>query len=73
MNIYHIELLDTKEHVLFSSLILAINIKEALELAKEKAYHQIDKHNIVIRYISVQDGKEQYMYNMLTKKTEKWY
>ena len=73
MKHYTIELLDTKEHVFFSTVLLAENITEALELAKEKAYHQIDKHKIVIRYISVKDDKEQYVYNMLTKTTEKWY
>ena len=73
MKHYTIELLDTKEHVFFSTVLLAENITEALELAKEKAYNQIDKHKIVIRYISVKDDKEQYVYNMLTKTTEKWY
>ena len=73
MKYYTIELLDTKDHVFFSTVSLAPNITTAIELAKEKAYHLIDKHKIVIRYVSVQDGQEQYMYNMLTKKLVKWY
>ena len=73
MKHYTIELLDTKEHVFFSTVLLAENITEALEIAKEKAYHQMDKHDIVIRFISVKDDNEHVMYNMLTKTTEKWY
>lgn len=49
MKHYSIELLDTKDHVFFSTLSLAPNITTALELAKEKAYHQIDKHKIVLK------------------------
>lgn len=73
MKEYTIELLDTKEHVFFSTTILAETISLALEQAKNKAYHQMDKHNIVIRYVSVKNEKTHYVYNMLTKKTEKWY
>lgn len=71
MGIYTIELLDTKDHVFFSTNSLAPNITDALEQAKLKAYHQIDKHKIVIRYLSVKDDNEQFIYNMLTKTLHK--
>lgn len=73
MNHYTIELLSTKDNVFFSTVVLSDNIQSALEIAKEKAYHQMDKHDIVIRFISVKDDNEHYVYNMLTKTSEKWY
>lgn len=72
MNNYTIELLDIRDNVFFSTVALAPDIIIAIEHAKEKAYHQIDKHKIVIRYVSVIGEKEHYVYNMLTKKLEKW-
>lgn len=72
MKHYTIELLDTKDHVFFSTVSIAPDITTAIESAKEKAYHQIDKHKIVIRYVSVIGESEHYVYNMLTKKLEKW-
>lgn len=72
-NVYTVELLDTKDHVFFSTATLAPNITEAIEQAKLRAYHQMDKHKIVIRYVSVKDDNEQYMYNMLTKTLHKWH
>lgn len=73
MKHYSIELLNTKDNVFFSTVLLAPNITTALDIAKEKAYHQIDKHKIVIRYVSVKDDNEHFVYHMLTKKLEKWY
>lgn len=67
MNIYTIELLDTKDHVFLRTVSLAPNITTAMEIAKLKAYHQIDKHKIVIRYVTVKDDNEQFTYDMLTK------
>lgn len=73
MNIYTIELLDTKDHVFFSTNSLAPNITDALEQAKLKAYHQIDKHKIIIRYVVVKDNNQEFTYNMLTKTLHKLY
>ncbi|UVD41246.1 hypothetical protein [Streptococcus phage vB_SbRt-pBovineB21] len=73
MNVYSVELLDTKEHVYMEYALLADNMKSAIECAKEKAYNMISENKIVIRYVSVQDGNEQYVYNVFTKKLEKWY
>lgn len=73
MKHYIIELLDNKDHVFFSTVTLALSITTALETAKEKAYKQIDKHKIIIRYVSVKDCNEHLVYNMLTKRTEKYY
>ena len=73
MNYYIIELLDTKEHIFLATTVLAETITSALEQAKNKAYHQMDKHNIVIRYVSVKNENTHYVYNMLTKETKKWY
>lgn len=73
MKEYIVELLDTKDHILFATTVLAETISLALEQAKIRAYHQMDKHNIVIRYVSVKNEKTHYVYNMLTKKNEKWY
>ena len=72
MKHYTIECLDIRDNVFFSTVALAPDITTAIELAKEKAYHQIDKHKIVIRYVSVIGENEHYVYNMLTKKLEKW-
>lgn len=73
MNYYTIELLDTKDHIFFSTIELAETISSALEQAKIRAYHQMNKHNIVIRYVSVKNENTHYVYNMLTKKTKKWF
>lgn len=73
MNTYTIQLLDTKDHVFFSTVSLAPNITDALEQAKLKAYHQIDKHKIVIRYVTVKDNEQEFTYNMLTKTLHKLY
>ena len=73
MGIYTIELLDTKDHVFFSTNSLAHNITDALEQAKLKAYHQIDKHKIIIRYVVVKDNNQEFTYNMLTKTLHKLY
>ena len=68
MDYYTIELLDTKDHVFFSTCVLATSITHALESAKVRAYNLMDKHNIVIRYIHVKDKNiHYYSYNMLTK------
>lgn len=71
--VYNVELLDTKDHVYLEYALLAGNMQDAIESAKEKAYNMISENKVVIRYVSVQDGNEQYMYNVLTKKLEKWY
>ena len=73
MNIYTIELLDTKDHVFFSTVSLAPNITYAMEQAKLKAYNQMDKHRIVIRYVIVKDNEQEFTYNMLTKTLHKLY
>lgn len=71
--VYNVELLDTKDHVYLEYALLADNMQDAIESAKEKAYNMISENKVVIRYVSVQDSNEQYMYNVLTKKLEKWY
>lgn len=43
MNIYDVSLLDTKDHEYLIYTLLAENISEALDIAKEEAYHQMDK------------------------------
>ena len=73
MNTYSIQLLDTKDHVFFSTVSLAPNITDAMEQAKLKAYHQIDKHKIVIRYVTVKDNEQEFTYNMITKTLHKLY
>jgi hypothetical protein len=73
MNYYNIELLDTKDHVFFSTVSLAPNITDAMEKAKLKAYNQIDKHKIVIRYVTVKDNEQEFTYSMLTKRLYKLY
>lgn len=73
MNTYNIELLDTKDHVFFSTVSLSPNITDAMEQAKLKAHHQIDKHKIVIRYVTVKDNEQEFTYDMLTKTLHKLY
>ncbi|UVD41273.1 hypothetical protein [Streptococcus phage vB_SbRt-pBovineS21] len=73
INVYSVGLLDTKDNVYMEYALLADNMESAIECAKEKAYKMISENKIVIRYVSVKDDNEQYMYNMLTKKLEKWY
>lgn len=73
MKIYSVALLDTKDHVYLEYALLAVSMESAIETAKAKAYKMISENKIIIRYVSVQDGQEQYMYHMLTKKLEKWY
>lgn len=73
MKIYSVVLLDTKDHVYLEYALLAVSMESAIETAKAKAYKMISENKIIIRYVSVQDGQEQYMYHMLTKKLEKWY
>ena len=73
MKAYLLKYLDNKENVYDKDVILADCMESAIETAKYEAYKLINAHVIDIRYVSVQDGKEQYMYNLLTKKTEKWY
>lgn len=73
MKTYSIQLLDTKDHVFFSTVSLAPNITDAMEQAKLKAYHQIDKHKIVIRYVTVKDNDKEFTYDMLTKTLHKLY
>ena len=71
--VYNVELLDNKDHVYMEYALLAVSMESAIETAKAKAYKIISENKIVIRYVSVQDGKEQYMYSTLTKKLQKWY
>ena len=73
MYYYTVELLDTKDHVFFSTFSLAPNITHAMEQAKLKAYNQIDKHRIVIRYVTVKENEQEFTYNMLTKTLHKSY
>lgn len=71
--VYNVKLLDTKDHVYLEYALLSYNMQSAIESAKEKAYKMISEKKVVIRYMSVQDDNEQYMYNLLTKKLEKLY
>lgn len=71
--VYNVELLDTKDHVFLEYALLAGNITDAIEQAKLKAYNQIDKHKIVIRYVTVKDNEQELTYNMLTKTLHKLY
>ena len=73
MKPFYIQLLDTKDNVFHSTVTVSTSISEALDIAKEEAYHQMDKNNIITRYVSVKDDNEHYVYNMLTKTTEKYY
>ena len=73
MQPYTIEFFDTKDNVFYSTVIIANSVSEALDIAKEEAYHQIDSNKIVIRYVSVKDDNNHFVYNMLTKTTEKYY
>ena len=73
MQPYTIEFFDIKDNVFYSTVIIANSVSEALDIAKEEAYHQLDKHKIIIRYVSVKNEKHHFVYNMLTKTTEKYY
>ena len=71
-NTYSVELLDTKDHVYLEYGLIADSMQSAIEKAKQEAYNMISENKIVIRYVSVYDGNEQYVYNVLTKQLDKW-
>lgn len=45
----------------------------SIEKAKLKAYHKIDKHKIVIRYVTIKDNEQEFTYDILTKTLHKLY
>ena len=70
-NVYNVELLDTKDHVYLEYAQLAPYITRAIEIAKSDAINVIEKNKIDIKYIRVSDENNEYLYNMLTRKTFK--
>lgn len=73
MKTYSVEYLDTKDHVYTNEVLLSSSFNDAFELAKSQAYKWIDDKQIVIRYIAIKDEKHHFVYNMLTKDTDKYY
>lgn len=71
--VYNVELLDYKDNIYMEYALFAADFESAIETAKEKAYNMISEKKVVIHYVLVKDGNEQYMYNVLTKKLEKLY
>lgn len=73
MKQYQVEYLDTKDNTYANEVLLCQSFNHAFELAKTQAYKWINDNKIVIRYVSVKDNYEHYVYNMLTKTTQKYY
>lgn len=73
MRKFTVEYLDIRDNIILAFEVLAENIHKALEIAKYIAYDEKLKRKVIIRTISVLDENDHLVYNMLTKKTEKYY
>lgn len=73
MKEFKVEYLDIRDNVYMAQTVRTENIHKALEIAKYIANDEKLKRKVITRSISVLDENEHYVYNMFTKKTEKYY
>lgn len=70
---YTVELKDTKTHTYLEYVILATDMLIAIQDATAEAYRYIWEHDIPVKYVTVADNNEKYIYSVLDKTLVKYY
>lgn len=70
---FTVELKDTKSHTYLEYVILACDMLMAIQDATAEAYRYIFEHDIPIKYVTVSDEKEKYIYSTIDKVLVKYY
>lgn len=70
---YTVELKDTKTHTYLEYVILACDMLIAIQDATSEAYRYIWEHDIPVKYVTVADNNEKYIYSVLDKTLVKYY
>lgn len=73
MKEFTVELKDTKEHTYLEYVILASDMLIAIQDATAEAYRYIWEADIFIKYVTVADENEKYIYSVLDKTLVKYY
>lgn len=73
MKEFTVELKDTKTHTYLEYVILASDILIAIQDATAEAYRYIWEHDIPVKYVTVADENQKYIYSTLDKSLVKYY
>ena len=73
MQEFTVEFYDNKDFLITTYVIFDENIKQALEQAKNEAYHLINIGVCVPFTVSVLNDDDHLVYKTMTKKTERYY
>ena len=73
MKEFTVEFYDNKDFLITTYVIHDENIKQALERAKNEAYHLIDIGECIPFTVSVLNDDDHLVYKTMTKKTERYY
>ena len=73
MQEFTVEFYDNKDFLITTYVIHEENIKQALEQAKNEAYHLINIGVCVPFTVSVLNDDDHLVYKTMTKKTERYY
>ena len=73
MQEFTVEFYDNKDFLITTYVIHDENIKQALEQAKNEAYHLINIGVCVPFTVSVLNDDDHLVYKTMTKKTERYY
>ena len=73
MQEFTVEFYDNKDFLITTYVIFDENIKQALQQAKEEAYHLINIGVCVPFTVSVLNDDDHLVYKTMTKKTERYY
>ena len=73
MQEFTVEFYDNKDFLITTYVIFDENIKQALQQAKEEAYHLINIGVCVPFTVSVLNDDEHLVYKTMTKKTQRYY
>jgi len=70
---FTVEFYDNQDFIITRYVILEENIQQAMELAKQEAYHLIDNGDCIPFTLSVLNNNAHLVYKTMTKKVERYY
>ena len=73
MKEYTVEFYDNQDFLITRYVILDENIQQAMQQAKQKAYHLIDDGHCIPFTVSVLNNNAHLVYKTMTKKLERYY
>ena len=73
MKEFTVEFYDNKDYLITTYVIIEEDIKKALEIAKQEAYHLIDNGDCIPFTVSVLNDDAHLVYKTMTKKVERYY